>query len=254
MKDQELLRYSRHILLNEIGVEGQEKIRAAKTLIIGAGGLGSPVALYLGSAGIGQLTLCDGDSVDLTNLQRQILHDTASIGAPKVLSGQKRLAAINPEVTVVAVPHRAEGEELDGLVAQHDLVVDCCDNFATRQALNRACFSHRRPLVSGAAIGFDGQVTVFDSRRSDSPCYHCLFGEGQDLVETRCATMGVFAPLVGLVGSIQAAQALLLLSGAGTPLVGRLLLIDGLRLTFREVRLAIDPSCTVCGLPSRSTP
>ncbi|MBI3147508.1 MAG: molybdopterin-synthase adenylyltransferase MoeB [Betaproteobacteria bacterium] len=254
MKDQELLRYSRHILLEEIGIEGQEKLRAARMLIIGAGGLGSPVALYLAAAGVGQITLCDGDEVDLTNLQRQILHDSGSIGQAKVLSGQRRLAAINPEVRVVPLARRLASEELMELVAENDLVLDCCDNFATRHAVNRACVRHRRPLVSGAAIRFDAQVTVFDPRRADSPCYQCLFGEGQDLEETRCATMGVFAPLVGIVGSIQAAEALKLICGAGTSLVGRLLLVDGRNMTFRELRLGRDSSCAVCGGPGGPAP
>jgi len=254
MNDQELLRYSRHILLEEVGVDGQEKIRRAKILIIGAGGLGSPAALFLAAAGVGQITLCDGDQVDLTNLQRQLLHDTGSIGLDKVVSGQKRLALANPEVKVVPVARRVEGAELAALVGEHDLVLDCSDNFATRHGVNRACVAHRRPLVSGAAIRFDGQVTVFDPRRADSPCYQCLFGEGQDLEETRCATMGVFAPLVGLVGSIQAGEALKLVTGAGSPLVGRLLLIDGRNTAFREIRLASDPACAVCGTPSGPTP
>ncbi len=254
MKDDALLRYSRHILLDEIGVAGQEKLLAARVLIIGAGGLGSPAALYLAAAGLGQLTLCDGDTVDLTNLQRQILHDTPSIGLPKVVSGQRRLAQVNPQVSVVTIAQRVAQAELEELVAAHDLVLDCCDNFATRHAVNRACVGHKRPLVSGAAIRFDGQVAVFDARRGDSPCYQCLFGEGQELEETRCATMGVFAPLVGLVGSIQAAEAMKLITGAGTPLVGKLLLIDARTMEFRELRLASDPSCTVCGAPGGPPP
>ncbi|CAG0955041.1 sulfur carrier protein ThiS adenylyltransferase [Burkholderiales bacterium] len=254
MKDDALLRYSRHILLDEIGVDGQEKLLAARVLIIGAGGLGSPAALYLASAGVGQLTLCDGDTVDLTNLQRQILHDTPSIGLPKVVSGQRRLAQVNPEVDVVTIAQRVAEAELEELVAAHDLVLDCCDNFATRHAVNRACVQHKRPLVSGAAIRFDGQVAVFDARRGDSPCYQCLFGEGQELEETRCATMGVFAPLVGLVGSIQAAEAMKLITGAGTPLVGKLLLIDARTMRFRELRLASDPTCPVCGAPGGPPP
>lgn len=254
MKDDALLRYSRHILLDEIGVDGQEKLLAARVLIIGAGGLGSPTALFLASAGVGRLTLCDGDTVDLTNLQRQILHDTPSIGLPKVVSGQRRLAQVNPEVEVVALAQRVAQAELDELVATHDLVLDCCDNFATRHAVNRACVAHQRPLVSGAAIRFDGQVAVFDARRADSPCYQCLFGEGQELEETRCATMGVFAPLVGLVGSIQAAEAMKLITGAGTPLVGKLLLIDARAMGFRELRLANDPTCPVCGAPGGPPP
>jgi adenylyltransferase/sulfurtransferase len=247
MEDAQLLRYSRHILLDEIGVDGQQRLLAAHALIIGAGGLGSPVALYLAAAGVGTITIADADTVDLTNLQRQIAHDTASVGQRKVDSAARRLAAVNPEVRVRALPTRVGDAELRELVAQSDVVLDCSDNFATRHAVNRACVAAKKPLVSGAAIRFDGQVSVFDARRDDSPCYHCLFGEGEELEETRCATMGVFAPAVGLIGCVQAGEAIKLITGAGETLVGRLLLLDALAMDWREVRIPRDPQCAVCG-------
>ncbi len=246
MNDEQLLRYSRHILLPEIGVEGQEKFLASSALIIGAGGLGSPVALYLAAAGLGTITLADGDAVDLTNLQRQILHTTGSIGKPKAASGREALAKINPEVKVVPSQRRLEGEELDRLVAEASVVLDCSDNFATRHAVNRACVRHRRPLVSGAAVRFDGQVSVFDLRDDLSPCYQCLFPENAELEEMRCAVMGIFAPLTGIIGAVQAAEALKLLAGAGDTLKGRLLILDALAMQWRTVKLAKDPSCAVC--------
>ncbi len=246
MNDDQLLRYSRHLLLEQIGIEGQEKIVGAHALIIGAGGLGSPAALYLASAGVGRITLADNDTVDLTNLQRQILHTADRVGQPKALSGQTALASINPEVVVEPVIERLGGERLATLVAAADVVLDCCDNFATRHAVNRACVRQRTPLVSGAAIRFDGQLTVFDPRRTDAPCYHCLFPEGEDVEEVRCAVMGVFAPLTGIIGAMQAAEALKLISGAGEPAVGRLLLLDGLAMEWRSVKFGKDPDCAVC--------
>jgi len=246
MNDEQLLRYSRHILLPEIGVEGQEKLLAASALVIGAGGLGSPAAMYLAAAGVGTITLADGDAVDLTNLQRQILHTSQSIGKPKAESGRSALARINPEVHVAPVQSRLEGEELDRLVARASVVLDCSDNFATRHAVNRACVRHRRPLVSGAAVRFDGQVSVFDLRDDLSACYHCLFPENAELEETRCAVMGVFAPLTGIIGTVQAAEALKLLAGAGETLNGRLLILDALAMQWRTVKLARDPVCSVC--------
>ena len=247
MNDEQLLRYSRHILLPEIGVEGQEKLLAARVLVVGAGGLGSPAAYYLAAAGIGTLVLADGDTVDLTNLQRQILHATSAIGRPKAESGAHTLAAINPECKVVAVAARLVGAALDAEVAQADVVLDCCDNFATRHAVNRACVRNRVPLVSGAAIRFDGQVAVFDARRDDAPCYHCLFPESQDVEEMRCAVMGVFAPLTGIVGTVQAAEALKILIGCGETLAGRLLLLNGLAMEWRSIAVPRDPGCAVCG-------
>ena len=246
MNDDRLLRYSRHILLPEIGIEGQEKLLAAHALVIGAGGLGSPAAMYLASGGVGRITLADGDSVDLTNLQRQILHTTAAVGRAKAYSGKDTLAQLNPEVEVAAIPERLEGERLAGLVESADVVLDCCDNFATRHAVNRACVRYRKPLVSGAAVRFDGQVTVFDLRQGEAPCYNCLFPEDTEAEETRCAVMGVFAPLTGIIGTVQAAEALKLLAGAGDTLNGRLLLLDSLRMEWRSVRLAKDPACKVC--------
>ena len=246
LSDAQLLRYSRHILLPELGIDGQQRLLAARALVIGAGGLGSPIALYLAASGVGTLTLCDHDKVDLTNLQRQIVHHSDSIGTQKVESAQRTLAGINPEVKVVAIAERLQGSRLEQLVQESDVVVDATDNFATRHAINRACVQSRKPLVSGAAIRFDGQVTVFDLRRPDSPCYNCLFPEDGDAEEMRCAVMGVFAPLVGIIGSVQAAEALKLITGIGEPLHGRLLLLDALTMQTRTVRLSRDPACRVC--------
>ena len=246
MDDSQLLRYSRHILLNEIGIEGQRRILQGHALVIGAGGLGSPVALYLGSAGVGHITLVDDDVVDLTNLQRQIAHTMARVGQPKTESAAQAIAAINPAVKVTSINGRADAALLDSLIAQADVVLDCCDNFATRQAINAACVKHRKPLVSGAAIRFDGQISVYDPRDSQSPCYACVFPPDTDFEETRCATMGVFAPLVGIVGAMQAAEALKLLSGAGRLLTGRLLMLDGLSMEWNELRLPRNATCPVC--------
>jgi len=246
MNDEQLLRYSRHILLPEIGVEGQEKLLASSALIIGAGGLGSPAAIYLAAAGVGTITLADGDTVDLTNLQRQILHTTQSIGQPKTESGRAALARINPEVKVVSLQKRLDGKDLEALVAANDVVLDCSDNFATRHAVNRACVVCKKPLVSGAAVRFDGQVSVFDLRDDRGPCYHCLFPENAELEEVRCAVMGVFAPLTGVIGCVQAAEALKLLSGAGETLNGRLLILDALAMQWRSVGISKDPACEVC--------
>jgi molybdopterin/thiamine biosynthesis adenylyltransferase len=246
MTDDQLLRYSRHILLNEIGIEGQERLAASHALVIGAGGLGSPVALYLGTAGVGRLTLVDDDVVDLTNLQRQIAHTMARIGQPKAESARQAIAAINPEVQILPVLTRADTALLEQLVQQADVVIDCCDNFSTRHAVNLACVKHAKPLVSGAAIRFDGQVTVYDPRDTASPCYACVFPPDQDFEETRCATMGVFAPLVGIIGAMQAAEALKLLSGAGTSLAGRLQMLDGLSMGWNEVRVPRNLGCPVC--------
>ena len=246
MNDEQLLRYSRHILLPEIGIEGQGKLIGSHALIIGAGGLGSPAALYLTASGVGTLTLCDNDTVDLTNLQRQILHRTASVGTNKVDSAKATLAEINPEVRVNSLKEKVESERLLELVANADVVLDCSDNFATRYALNRACIKLKKPLVSGAAIRFAGQVAVFDFRHEDSPCYHCLYPENSENEDTRCAEMGVFAPLVGIIGSLQAAEALKLLMEAGTTLNGKLLLIDALHSGLRTIKLSRDAKCPVC--------
>jgi adenylyltransferase/sulfurtransferase len=250
MTDEQLLRYSRHILLDALGIAGQERLLGAHALVVGAGGLGSPAALYLASAGIGKLTLADDDTVDFTNLQRQILHTQARVGQPKVESGRTALAAINPDVTVVPLRQRLDGAALDVLVGTADVVLDCSDNFATRHAINRACVHRNKPLVSGAAIRFDGQVSVYDLRREDSPCYHCLFPEGDDVEEVRCAVMGVFAPLTGIVGTMQAAEALKIVAGIGESLTGRLLLLDALDMEWRSVKFSRDAGCAVCGAKS----
>jgi molybdopterin/thiamine biosynthesis adenylyltransferase len=246
MNDDQLLRYSRHILLDEIGVEGQQRLADAHALVIGAGGLGSPVALYLGTAGVGTITIVDHDTVDLTNLQRQIAHDTARIGMPKALSAAQSIRAINPDANVVPVTQRADAALLDTLVAAADVVLDCTDNFGTRHAINAACVKHRKPLVSGAAIGFDGQISVYDTRSPEAPCYACLFPPEATFEETRCATMGVFAPLVGIIGTMQAAEALKLLARVGTSLAGRLQMLDARTMEWHEVKLARQPGCTVC--------
>ena len=247
MTDEQLLRYSRHILLNEVGIEGQERITESHALIIGAGGLGSPVGLYLASAGVGRITVVDNDTVDLTNLQRQIIHTMDRVGQAKALSARVAMQAINPHATVTPVVARADDALLDELVAQAAVVLDCCDNFVTRHAINKACVKHRKPLVSGAVIRFDGQVCVYDPRCSDSPCYACLFPPDSDHQETNCATMGVFGPLVGIIGSLQAAEALKLLCRAGRPLTGRLLMLDGRSMEFTQVKIARQAACVVCG-------
>ncbi|EJL84417.1 dinucleotide-utilizing enzyme possibly involved in molybdopterin or thiamin biosynthesis [Polaromonas sp. CF318] len=247
MNDDQLLRYSRHILLDDIGIEGQDKLLKAHVLIVGAGGLGSPVALYLGSAGVGHITIADHDRVEATNLQRQVAHTLGRIGEFKAESARQAIAAINPDVTVTPVTQRAEGALLDELVAKADLVLDCTDNFATRHAINRACVKHRKPLVSGAAIRFDGQVAVFDAGDAQSPCYACVFPESELMEEALCATMGVFAPLVGIIGSTQAAEALKLICGVGEALTGRLLMLEGRRMEWSEMKLARNTTCAVCG-------
>lgn len=246
LSDQELLRYSRQILLQQVDIDGQLKLKNSRVLIVGVGGLGSPVALYLAAAGVGELHLADFDCVDLTNLQRQIIHDTHSVGEHKVDSALRRISAINPEVNVVAHRSALDAESLARAVAAVDLVLDCCDNFSTREAVNAACVAARKPLVSGAAIRLEGQLSVFDSRQAASPCYHCLYGHGSE-EELTCSEAGVIGPLVGLVGSMQALEALKVLAGFGEPLVGRLLLIDALGARFRELRVKRDPACSVCG-------
>lgn len=246
MDDAHLLRYARHILLDELGIEGQERLLASRVLILGAGGLGSPAAYYLAGAGVGQLILADDDEVELSNLQRQILHTTARVGWPKAKSGKLALAELNPDVMVQARVQRLLDVELDEAVAGVDIVLDCCDNFATRHAVNRACVKHRKPLVSGAAIRFAGQISVFDMRSDDAPCYHCLFPEADEAEELSCATTGVLGPLVGIIGSMQAAEAIKILTGMGEPLVGRLLCLDALTMQWNNVRFRRDPQCPVC--------
>ncbi len=250
MNDDQLLRYSRHILLDQIGIVGQEKLLAAHALIIGAGGLGSPVALYLAAAGVGHITLADDDTVELTNLQRQIAHDMHSLGVNKADSAVRRMHEMNPDIQINALKLRLQGDALDAAVAEADVVLDCSDNFPTRHAVNRACVRHRKPLVSGAAVRFDGQISVFDLRDEAAPCYACLFPEHAQDAEMRCAEFGVFAPLVGVVGSIQAVEALKLLIGTGESLSGRLLLHDALSADWRTLRLKKDTGCEVCGQAS----
>ncbi len=246
MNDDQLLRYSRHILLDDVGIEGQQRWLDARALVIGAGGLGSPVALYLATAGIGSLALVDGDTVELTNLQRQIAHTLARVGEPKVHSAAAAVAALNPEVRVVALHERADAARLDALVADADVVIDCSDNFVTRHAVNAACVRHARPLVSGAAIGFDAQIAVYDTRDASSPCYACVFAPDSNFEEAHCASMGVFAPLVGIIGSMQAAEALKLLAGVGSPLVGRLQMLDARRMAWSEMSIPRNKACAVC--------
>ena len=247
MTDDQLLRYSRHIFLDEVGIGGQQQLLKATVLIIGAGGLGSPVALYLASAGVGNLIIVDSDDVDATNLQRQIAHDLAHIGQNKANSMRDAVAAINPDVVVTTITDRANVSSLSALVKDADVVVDCTDNFETRHAINAACVEHRKPLVSGAAIRFDGQIIVFDARHIESPCYACLFPATTFFAEEQCATLGVFAPLVGIVGSVQAAEALKLICQIGQPLTGRLLMLDGRAMAWAELKISRDTSCVVCG-------
>ena len=246
MNDDQLLRYSRHLLLDEIGIAGQRRLLDAHVLIIGAGGLGSPVALYLGTAGVGRITVVDFDTVDVTNLQRQIAHNLTRVGHPKADSVRQTVAAINPDVQVRALVRRADAELLDALLPEVDLVLDCCDNFKTRHAVNAACVTHRKPLVSGAAIGFDGQVSVYDTRDPAAPCYACIFPPEVAFQEVACATMGVFAPLVGIIGSVQAAEALKLLAGIGSSLAGRLQMLDARCMQWDQITLQRQPGCPVC--------
>ncbi|QZA80920.1 HesA/MoeB/ThiF family protein [Deefgea piscis] len=247
LDDNALLRYSRHILLDEIGIEGQTALSQAHVLVIGAGGLGSPVTLYLASAGIGTLTIVDDDHIDLSNLQRQIVHTEDRVGQNKALSAKQTLEALNSQIRIIALNERASSERLLELVSAADIVVDCCDNFATRHAINRACVASKTPLVSGAAVRFDGQLTVFDTRIDGAPCYHCLFGEEGEANDGPCATFGVFAPLVGIIGAAQAAETLKVLMGLGETLIGRLQLYDARTARWREMKYRQDPICPVCG-------
>lgn len=246
MNDEQLLRYSRHILLEELGIEGQEQLLAAHAVVVGAGGLGSPVALYLASAGVGHITLVDHDLVDATNLQRQIAHNLERVGQPKALSAKAAMLAINPELRIDTRVQRADAALLDELLPTAQVVLDCTDNFATRHLINRASVRHRVPLVSGAGIRFDGQLSVYDPRDAASPCYACVFPETDGLEETRCATLGVFAPLVGIIGTLQAAEALKLLSGMGSKLVGQLMMLEAREMAFHQIRLGRNPDCAVC--------
>ncbi len=246
LSDDELLRYSRQILMPKFDVAGQAALKSARVLVLGAGGLGCPVALYLGAAGVGQLTLVDDDDIELANLQRQIGFEQSELGESKAEALARRVQDINPLISVTALNQRLEGDELARRVAEASLVVDCCDNFQTRFAVNRACVAAKVPLVSGAAIRGEGQLSVFDPRNEQSPCYHCLYPE-QGNEDLTCSEAGVIAPLVGMIGSAQAMEAIKVISGVGTPLVGRLLILDAWHMAWREMKLARDPECPVCG-------
>jgi molybdopterin/thiamine biosynthesis adenylyltransferase len=246
MNDDDLLRYSRHLLLDEVGIEGQRRLLAAHALVIGAGGLGSPAVLFLGSAGVGRITIVDDDRVDLTNLQRQIAHDLSRVGEPKATSAAASVAAINPHVVVDALQERVGEARLAELVGRADVVLDCSDNFATRQAVNAACVAHGKPLVAGAAIGFAGQIAVYDTRTAEAPCYACAFPPDTAFEDVACSTMGVLAPLVGIIGSMQAAEALKLLVGIGRSMAGRLQMLEARTMEWTELRLPRDPACPVC--------
>jgi molybdopterin/thiamine biosynthesis adenylyltransferase len=246
MNDNQLLRYSRHILLPQIAYEGQERLTESHALIVGAGGLGSPAAVYMAAGGVGTLTICDFDTVDLTNLQRQIIHTTEAVGVNKAVSAKRTLNAINPDTVIHIVQDKSTEDTIEKLIAAADVVLDCSDNFATRYALNRLCFKLKKPLVSGAAIGFEGQVTVFDFRHQASPCYHCLFPDDGSETEMRCSENGVFSPLVGMIGTTQAAEAMKLLMEIGQSLEGRLLLLDALNMEWRTIKLGRDHQCAVC--------
>jgi len=254
VNDQQLLRYSRHILLPQIDISGQEKLTQSSVLIIGAGGLGSPIALYLAASGVGRLIICDNDTVDLTNLQRQIIHHTESIGQAKSSSAQQTLTKINPEVNVIALQQRVDDVKLQELVRQADAVVDASDNFVTRHQINKACVTYQKPLISGAAVRFEGQVSVFDLRKNDSPCYHCLYPTDGEDADMPCAVMGVFAPLVGIIGSIQAAETLKILLGLGETLNGRLQVLNSLTMDWRSIKLTKDPACDICNIDNQKQP
>jgi adenylyltransferase/sulfurtransferase len=246
VNDQQLLRYSRQIMLNDIDIEGQEKLLAARVLIVGLGGLGSPVAMYLAAAGVGHLILADFDKVDLSNLQRQITHTTARIGQTKVESAAQTLRELNPDVKVTCIVDVLTKETLATQISNVDVVVDCCDNFATRFAINTACVAAKIPLVSGAAIRLEGQVAVFDSRSTTSPCYRCLYDEESE-ENTTCAANGVLSPLVGIIGSMQALETIKLIVGFGETLAGKLLIFDARYSQWRELGLPKDMACPVCG-------
>lgn len=247
MNDEQLLRYSRHILLDEMGIEAQQRLLESTILVVGAGGLGSPAALYLAASGVGRIVIADGDHVDATNLQRQIAHRGKRIGWPKASSAKVAMNGINDDIEIIALDARLDDEQLERWAVRSDVVLDCTDDFATRHAINRACVRHRTPLVSGAAIRFDGQVAVFDLRDPASPCYHCVFPADQAVATVECATMGVFAPLTGIIGTLQAAEALKLAGGFGEPAAGRLRMLDALRMSWSDIRLRGSPDCPVCG-------
>ena len=247
MNDEQLLRYSRHVLLEDIDVAGQEKLLTAHTLVIGAGGLGSAAAPYLAAAGVGKITLVDHDQVELTNLQRQIMHTQESVGQNKAASGKSFLQRLNPGIVVDTIEAKADDSLLDQLLPTVNIVLDCTDNFATRHMINRLCVKHQVPLVSGSALRFDGQISVFDSRNKTSPCYACIFSPEEQFEEVSCASMGIFSPLVGIIGAMQAAQALQVLIGFGEPLVGRMLLWNARNTQIDEIRISRNTGCLVCG-------
>ena len=247
MNDAQLLRYSRHLLLEDIDVEGQEKLLNAHVLVIGAGGLGSAAAPYLAAAGVGHITLVDHDDVELTNLQRQIMHTEAMVGKGKVVSGKQFLQQLNPGIQVETIQSKANSSLLDELLPSVDIVLDCTDNFSTRHLINASCVQHQKPLVSGSALRFDGQVSVFDPRNEISPCYACIFSPEETFEEVSCATMGIFSPLVGIIGTIQAAQALQVLIRFGEPLIGRMLLWNARTTQVDQIRITRNADCPVCG-------
>jgi len=249
MNDAQLLRYSRHLLLEDIDVEGQEKLLNAHVLVVGAGGLGSAAAPYIAAAGVGHITLLDHDEVDLTNLQRQIMHTEGTVGKSKVASGKQFLQQLNPTIQVETIQAKATTSLLDDLLPSVDVVLDCTDNFQTRQLINASCVKHQKPLVSGSALRFDGQASVFDPRDMSSPCYACIFSPDEIFEEISCASMGIFSPLVGIIGSIQAAQALQVVIGFGKSLVGRMLLWDARNTQVDQIRISRNPDCLVCGKP-----
>jgi len=244
MNDAQLLRYSRQIMLPQVDIEGQEKLLNAHVLIIGAGGLGSPASLYLAAAGVGTISIYDDDQVDLSNLQRQISHYTNDIGTDKVISTQQTLNKINPDIRVIAVKQRLQGSQLEQAVSAVDVILDCSDNFSTRFAINQTCVKHKKPLVSGAAIRFEGQVSVF-SATDDSPCYNCLYAESGEELQN-CATNGVISPITGIIGSIQAMEAMKIIMNIGETLTGRLLLLDGLSMQWNEMKLRKNKNCPTC--------
>ena len=246
LTDQQLLRYNRQIMLDEIGIEGQERLWASRVLVLGVGGLGSPIAMYLASSGIGTLELVDHDTVDLSNLQRQIVHTTTAVGSPKVRSAQHTLLQLNPEINLILREHKLEGDDLTEAVQAADVVVDGTDNFAARFAVNRACFATGTPLVSGAVIRMEGQVSVFRPGIGDSPCYNCLHREIPDVVAT-CAENGVLGSVAGIIGTVQATEAIKLLLDVGEPLIGRLLLLDARAMEWQPIRLKRNPKCATCG-------
>ena len=248
MKDNQLLRYSRHILLPEIEYSGQEKLLNSHCLIIGAGGLGSPVSIYLASSGIGKITICDFDDVDISNLQRQILHSDQSIGKNKAISGSKFLNKVNPEIIINPISEKLNIDKMTDIAKEADVIIDCSDNFETRYALNKIAFHLKKPLISGAAIKFDGQVSVFDFRKTQSPCYECLFPDSNSEEELRCADHGVFSPLVGIIGSTQAAEAIKIILNVGNSLMGRLLLLDAKDMTWKTIKIVKDKSCKICSI------